>query len=289
MIREYSCQFGKLNRLNGILTIPAGDSIPDIGFILVTAGLTPKPGPFRLYTMIAREAAKKGFACFRFDLGGIGNSEQIHTGYPLNVRTELDLNETIEFLSKTYGIESFVMGGLCSGAEDSFRYALKEPRVVGVILLDGHAYVTEGWQRRHRLSRRFLNKKIRRLLTQLGVLEYVHSSGKSVSLEDDQSGLVDYKQMELEESSRTLRELLERNTKLQYIYTGGMYQQFNSKEQFIEMYKSIDLKGLVSVHYLPHMEHVQMFEEDRKELCDIISDWLNENFSSKSEIAQRSE
>ncbi|GJM28801.1 MAG: hypothetical protein DHS20C17_14360 [Cyclobacteriaceae bacterium] len=276
-IKEFCCQFGELGRLNGIVTIPANESKPDVAVILVTAGFTPKAGPFRLYTLVARESAKKGLVCLRFDLGGIGNSEQLDTGKPLSVRTKLDIDHAVKFLKNEYGIKKYVLGGLCSGAEDSFIYARHDPDVVGVFLIDGHAYITRGYRLRLIFSRKLVKKMGRVILSKLRLLPLIKHSNES-SLEGDQSGLVDYKQLDIEDSTVILKSLLSREVKLLYIYTAGMSDKFNGAKQFNEMFPKIDSKNLITLKYLPRMGHVQIFEEDRKEICGAISNWLEGNF-----------
>lgn len=277
-MKEYACQFGEQGRLNGIVTQPSSAKTATIALILVTAGLTAKAGPFRLYTQLAREAAKKGFTTLRFDLGGIGNSQQIHAGYPLKVRTDLDIKAAVDFMESTYSIQSFVLGGLCSGAEDSFRYAIKDHRVEGVFLLDGHAYVTRGWWINHIISRKFLIGLTRRILRKLHLFKSPDNVNQGSELEGDQGGFINYQQMDIEESTAILKNLLDRNTKLHYVYTGGLIDIFNHKGQFYQMYPNIDFKNLVTLTHFPYMGHIQVFEQDRQELIVDICDWLSGSF-----------
>ena len=100
-------------------------------------------------------------------------------------------------------------------------------------------------------------------------------------LEGDSSGLIDYQQMSFEESSDILKVLTDRNTKLLYIYTQGLSDRFNHKKQFFQMFPDIDFKNLLTLSYLPHMGHIQIFEQDRNEMVTIICEWLGVNFSKK--------
>lgn len=277
VFEEYSCQFGESNRLNGIVTVPDSENFSRIALILITAGFTPKTGPFRLYTLIARKAAANKLVSMRFDLGGIGNSEQLDPGKPLSVRTENDIRQAIGYLRDNYGIEKFVLGGLCSGAEDSFKYAHDHENINGVILIDAHAYKTWDYRLRFLISRKFFNRIGRTILSQIGLLKLVHNSSES-SLEGDQGGLVDYQQLNVEEASNIMTKLIDQQIKLLYIFTGGMNDKFNHPKQFNRMFPNIDFKNLVTVAYLPHMGHVQIFEEDRNELCGVIDKWLELNF-----------
>ncbi len=275
-MKEQACQFGEQGRLNGIVTLPENNHKPQATVILVTAGLTGKTGPFRLYTRLARKAAEKGFATLRFDLGGIGNSGQIHLGLPLKLRTKLDIKAALDYMEVTYQSSNFVLGGLCSGAEDSFRFAEEDARVSGVILLDGHAYITKGWWINHVSTIKFWVECCR------GLFKKFKPSKQSLdesNLEGDQGGLIDYQQMDIEESTGILKKLIARNTKLHYLFTRGLDNRFNHESQFAKMYPDIDLKDLVTISYLPQIAHIQVFEEDRELIAKIVSNWLSQSFS----------
>ena len=55
-MKESCCQFGPLGQLAGILTEPDAPA-PRVALVLVSAGLSPKCGPFRLYAELARRLA----------------------------------------------------------------------------------------------------------------------------------------------------------------------------------------------------------------------------------------
>ncbi|MDH3710999.1 MAG: alpha/beta hydrolase [Cyclobacteriaceae bacterium] len=274
-MKEQACQFGEQRRLSGIVTLPEDDK-SRVGLILISAGLTAKVGPYRLYTELARDVAKTGICTLRFDLGGIGNSEQIYAGYPLKVRTQLDITEAADYLESAYGITNLVVGGLCSGAEDALRYAYDDSRVSGVILLDGHGYSSSD-KKSKPLNGRTIIRWIGSLLKKLDLYKYVMGSAEESSLEGVQ-GLVDYQQMELVESTHILNTLIARPAELLYVYTRRFRHSLTRKEQFAQMFPQVNFKDQVTVSCLPHMEHTQVFEEDRRELVDTISQWLSSRF-----------
>ncbi len=279
-MNEIACQFGEQGRLNGIVTQSSKSNEVPIVLILISAGLTAKTGPFRLHTQLAREASKQGLTTMRFDLGGIGNSEEIYLSYPLKLRTELDIKQAIDYMETTYKASRFILGGLCSGAEDSLNYAYTDSRVAGVFLIDGHAYRTNRWWLRNIFSTRLALLMAKMILKSLTLRNKQSNSIKEPGLEGDSSGLIDYQQMSLEESSEILRVLTVRNTKLLYIYTLGLSDRINHRNQFYQMFPDIDFKDLVTLCYLPHMGHIQIFEQDRIEMVKIICEWLGENFST---------
>ena len=103
--------------------------------MLVSAGLLPKFGPYRLYAELARRLADDGVVTLRFDLGGIGDSAQEYEGRSLKTRTDLEIRAAIDHLSECHGFGNVGLGGLCSGAEDSLRVAAADPRVTGVVFI----------------------------------------------------------------------------------------------------------------------------------------------------------
>ncbi len=281
-MNEFACQFGEQNHLNGVFTRPGEFTPAKPVVVLVTAGFTPKSGPFRLYTLLARTIAGMGLAALRFDLGGIGNSEQIDVSTPLKVRTRCDINAALDYLQGQYGCEQFILCGLCSGAEDSFRYAESDVRVKGVALIDPHAYITKGWHLKRVFSRYFLNRIINKLVRSLGVSPLVIAANNDNKNQAGSGGdLIDYQYMEHAESSRILCALIERGTRLHYLYTGGAIDTFNHKGQFRKMFPGIDFKGLVTLSHIPHIEHTQVFEQDRREVIDTLSDWLSSCFQAE--------
>lgn len=256
MIRETAVQFGAGARLIGILTEPAGGP-PRACFGLVTVAFNPKYGPFRVYAEWARHLATQGIATLRFDLGGIGESLPLREG-SLKERTALEVGEATDLLSTRFPRVPILLGGICSGAEDSLRYAEHDPRVAGVVLVDPFAYRTGGWGWRHQLYR-----LRRRMIRAVGLW-------KPGSIMGEQS-IVAYQVMPHDESRRVLSALIARRTRLHFIYTSGRRETFNHRGQLAKMFPDLALKGLATVDFLPQIEHTQVLREDRDLLIETIA------------------
>ena len=69
---EFSCLDKKLY---GILHIPDHFRIIDQIVLMIVGGPQTRVGSHRLYVQFARKISEKGFAVFRFDYEGIGDSE----------------------------------------------------------------------------------------------------------------------------------------------------------------------------------------------------------------------
>jgi dienelactone hydrolase len=261
-VKELTCQFGRNLQLAGIITEPSARP-RRVAVVLVSAGLLPKFGPSRLYAEVARRLSCDGFLTLRFDLGSIGDSRQEHPNTPLERRTQLEIGAALDYLSARHDLDGIVLGGLCSGAEDSFRTAEIDPRVRGVFMIDPFAYRTSGWMWRH-----FLYRAMRRCRRALGLYRPIlHGANRANSL-------VTYKYMDHTESSRILRALVKRKVNVHFVYTGGAREVFNHERQLEAMFSDVDFAGLVTLDHFPHLEHTPFFEEDRHTLVEAIAQRL---------------
>lgn len=141
--RETPLSFGHAHSLFGILTQPAcpvpAHPRPDTAIFMITVAANHRIGPNRLHVALARSWAAAGYASFRFDLAGIGDS-RVATGFPgsrlfySNDNTQA-VQSAIDCLAAK-GYKRFIVMGLCSGAYLAFQAALADTRVVGQILMN---------------------------------------------------------------------------------------------------------------------------------------------------------
>jgi pimeloyl-ACP methyl ester carboxylesterase len=233
----------------------------DVAVVLVSAGVTPKFGPFRLYAELARELAAGGSIALRFDLGGIGDSASVYDGRTLEERTEMQIRAALDLLEQSYGVTKVVLAGLCSGAEDSFRHAERDERVTRVVMIDPFAYRTFGF------SWRYLRFRARRrLLRALGLYR--------AAPRRQAPALVDYEHLPQPEARRILQGLLARRVSMHFIYTAGMHEHFNYAGQLRAMFRGISFDGLVRVDHLPRLDHTQLLEADRRKLIEVVTSAL---------------
>lgn len=129
--------FGRGHRLVGLSSRPAdGDPRAYPAVLLTNAGLIHRIGPRRLYVALARRLAAEGRLVLRFDLSGIGDSESRRDGLPVVQGVVQDTVEAMDHLTERFGVERFVLIGICSGAKVSFKVASGDERVTGVVLVD---------------------------------------------------------------------------------------------------------------------------------------------------------
>jgi pimeloyl-ACP methyl ester carboxylesterase len=77
-----------------------------------------------------------GFASLRIDLAGTGDSTK-RSGLTHEQSLVADLAEIMSILETRLGHQvPIVLAGLCSGADNAIKLTVRQPRVVGMILLD---------------------------------------------------------------------------------------------------------------------------------------------------------
>jgi pimeloyl-ACP methyl ester carboxylesterase len=139
-VEEQLCHFGPSNNLFGILSRTSEDhSRPAI--VMFNSGAVHHAGPHDIYVTIARTLATLGFACFRFDLDGLGDSVLRAEGrenHPYPETATADARSALDFLKQDFGYSHFLVLGLCSGAHTSFHaaLALQDHEVSELILIN---------------------------------------------------------------------------------------------------------------------------------------------------------
>lgn len=143
-VKEEVLQFGEGRSLVGVLSTCSGTpSDPELpAVIILNAGFLHRVGPNRLHVKIARCLALAGFRTLRFDFSGLGDSEARRDSLPYEQSTLREVTNAMNLLSDTRGVRRFVLMGICSGADNAFRVACQDDRVVGAVLINGFTRFT---------------------------------------------------------------------------------------------------------------------------------------------------
>jgi alpha-beta hydrolase superfamily lysophospholipase len=142
---ERAMFFGADRGLFGILSSPAaGTARSDLpAIIMLNAGTIHRIGPHRLYVPMARKWAELGFHVLRMDLSGIGDSRAA-VGCPENVvyprDAELDVEAAMDELRHGIGARKFILAGLCSGGDITFKLAFKHRDVAGAVMINPRTF-----------------------------------------------------------------------------------------------------------------------------------------------------
>lgn len=133
-MKEEIIEWGNNSSCSGILTYRENiEYRSSFCAVFLNAGLIHSVGPNRMYVRIARKLADAGFHCFRFDF-----AETKVTGGKSRDEAVIDqIMGVFDAVCDKTKINQFVLIGMCSGAEDAFRTALRDERVVGLSLIDG--------------------------------------------------------------------------------------------------------------------------------------------------------
>ncbi|GAB3337643.1 alpha/beta hydrolase [Marilutibacter aestuarii] len=250
---------------------PAGHVQP-VAVILLNAGLTGRAGPYREYVTLARALARAGFTVFRYDQSGLGDSQA-----PMQQagdRRQREARAAMTLVGAETGLMRFVMGGLCSGADDAFHLAGDDPRIVGAIMLDGIGYRTPQFWLRHLLPRMF---SPRRWLSAVARLRDRNGSGPT---------LLDYRDFPEQVHARAqLRALVDRDVRLLCIYTSGSYYYVNHAGQLAGALGPAARARQVSVEFWRDCDHTFYLRRDREKLFARTVDWMRDNFANRADAS----
>jgi hypothetical protein len=141
MIEESTHVFGSDERLVGIVTRLSA-SRPKLGVVLINAGVIHRVGPHRSAVKLARALAPLGVTVLRFDLSGLGDSRMSTGALPYQEQAVEDVRDALDLMRAEFGLQRFVLFGICSGAVHACSTALADDRVAGVVLFDGYAFPT---------------------------------------------------------------------------------------------------------------------------------------------------
>jgi uncharacterized protein len=149
--------------LYGVASVPAQPA--SCGVLIVVGGPQYRAGSHRQFTLLARALADAGIPAMRFDYRGMGDSEGDMRNFE---SVDEDIRSAIDrFCAEVPGLEKVVLWGLCDGASAAAMYALNDPRVCGLALLNPWVRTEEGAARatiKHYYASRLLQREFWRKL-----------------------------------------------------------------------------------------------------------------------------
>jgi hypothetical protein len=272
---ERPVALGQPSPLVGVLTEPdAGHASPDVpAVILLNAGLLHRVGPHRLYVDVARELAAAGFLTVRMDLAGLGDSAARRDQRSFEEGSVDDTLRVMNYLSEKRGCHSFIIGGLCSGADNAFWASVVDPRIVGVMLLDWYAYRTPRFYLHHygpRLLRpRAWANKLAGMAWQLrqGQAQAQVPAGE-VQINPFARAFPPKEQI-----APLLQGVIERGIRMLCVYTRGQLDFYNYRSQFRDMFRSVHLDGQVRTEFLETADHTFTLRRDQLRLRETVTNW----------------
>ena len=282
--RERTVEFGPGSRLRGIVTLPAGSAPPwsAPAMVILNAGVIHRVGPNRLGVRIARGVSELGVPALRFDLSGLGDSIPREEARSLDDSVALDVRAAFDFLAEAYGAKRFLTFGLCSGGREAFRAAYRDPRVEGAVMIDPYGYHTRGFFLRHYGTRLLRAQSWKSALSgrnqYLGAIRrhFLKPAPAPTSPSPD-LGICGLPQFPPTAQLReAMTHVLDRGTRLLFVYTGGMPGFYNYRGQLKDMIPDQFSHSSLRYAYIPESDHTFSSEDHRRELISRIWAWLSE-------------
>ncbi len=271
-MREVIHSFGAKCNLHGIATIPKSRNF-ETGILLLNSGVLHKVGPFDLNKEFARYLSTLGYTTFRFDFSGMGDSVKIKSGLSHHESVIKDMKDALDLMEGQYKLCRFVVIGLCTGAENGYKIALADPRVVGNIWLDGYGYsnLKGKWlQYKGRLfDIKRVAKYMNRFLTDTNIKQ-------PETLSDDDE--FDWVLPPKNELSQALNRLHERGVKILNIYSGGVATYNSYRDQFKDTFKGQPFLDSMDIEYYPRADHTYKIRKDKSIMLKRVGDWLERSF-----------
>jgi pimeloyl-ACP methyl ester carboxylesterase len=280
---EKVISFGPGGVLHGILTEPPAsyrvEGAPAV--ISWNVGLHHHVGPHRFFVCMARRLAEAGFTSLRFDISGLGDSETMRgDSRPDSSRAVADVQAAMKVLEEQRGFDRFVPVGFCSGVDAAHAVGVADPKVVGVVHLEGYGFRTLGFYARY-AKRFFTLDRWERLLR----LRYPGWFGDDLpptnpAQERERVYVRDYPTRQ--QLASDVASMLARGTRLLLVYVGGD-TDYAYREQFFEMIWRKPTPN-VEVCFLPDADHTFYLKSDRVLVLEKIATWMAANFGSPRPI-----
>jgi hypothetical protein len=293
-IRERAVTFGPGQTLVGIETRAVDAEAGANGapgrpaVILLNAGVVHRVGPHRLTVNLARRFGRAGHLAFRFDLAGLGDSRARKGTASYETRVIEDVRAAMDHLQKANKIDRFILGGLCSGADNSIRVALADERVAAIMLLDPYAYRTPGFYLRHYMAR------IGRLQSWLGASRRAATAlvkatrqriahrmngadGTASATNGAQPARTpQYKRYHppREQFAAQLRQLIDRGTAIYIAYSGSLDAVYNYADQFDDAFRPYGIGTEdIRITFAPLVNHTYTELRAQRGLAEALVGW----------------
>lgn len=274
--------FGRDRSLVGVVCRPAAAASPKPFVLLLNAGIIHSPGPNRMSAHLARALAHVGISSLRFDQSGIGDSvvPAGATAMPISERVRIDIDDAMAFAVETCEATTFIVGGLCSGADNALRTAERRDDVVGILLLDLNVARTRGYYLRFyglRLLRRetWVNVVTGRHPATRRLREWFVGRTDAPDVEPDPAlphdAVVPYDEMK-----HALRRLVARDVAIFTIFTAGVETQYNYARQFFDLFSEVSFGDRLRLQYFEDADHTFTGSVLQERLRRSVVGWVSE-------------
>ena len=258
------------NSVFSIVTEPAA-ARRGPGVILLNSGLLHRVGPSRLYVHLGRRLGALGFVTARIDVSGKGDTPR-RQEVTAEQSLLLDYDDACSSLGSRFGLQRFILIGLCSGADDAYAVASVRENVAGLVLLDGYAARTARYYFRHYGSRVFHLQpwisRSRRILQRLS---------RTVRRADDDEpdlSMAEVRNFPRTPEARRRFEIISQHCeRCLCVYTSASHTYYNYEGQLRDGFPTFRPRGDVREIYIPAAKHTYPLAHHRRIAIESICEW----------------
>ncbi|MEM1140295.1 MAG: alpha/beta fold hydrolase [Pseudomonadota bacterium] len=275
-VGERIVRFGEEGNLVGLLNDTGGMAGSDVPAILFfNAGIVHRIGSHRLNVKLARSLSALGYPTLRFDLSGQGDSLPARAAHGHEAQALADIKAAAETLVQETGNRPLISVGMCSGADHSYRAALADPQIAGIVLLDPYAYGSLSAKVDAFVAKATDRARWRRLLGRVAGAAPV-ADPRDAGAQLSEAEFVDQGRIPVPpaEFGADLETIAARGGRVAIRYTGFVKDHITRPEQFFETFKGFDFKGRVEVVVLPQVDHTYTELSAQQHLIADLTAWL---------------
>jgi pimeloyl-ACP methyl ester carboxylesterase len=227
-----------------------------------------------------------GFASLRIDLAGTGDSSK-RSGLTHEQSVVADVAEIMKILETRLGQVPIVLAGLCSGADDAIKLTLRQPRVVGMILLDPVCLRDAGFATRAMVrtaadlaAKLFypmvpLRRRVKKFLK--GDWAREAFKGKDTTYD-----LLSLRQSPTREQTREALNLIrQRDGRVLSIFTNYALPYYNQKGQMDRVLGVEGYQKFCTELFWPDVQHTYPLEVHRLRLMKTIKSWASDYLAGR--------
>jgi pimeloyl-ACP methyl ester carboxylesterase len=267
LVTETAWRFGRGDHLVGIAAQPTETTSDRPAVILINAGMIYRIGPDRLHVRMARELARNGHLCLRFDLSGMGDSSSTGSGSNAT-RWVDDVRDSMTFMSERFGCRRFVLFGICAGAVRAYDTTLADQRVSGLFLLDCHLYPT--WK----TPLIYYSRKILSVSNWINAIRYrfvrLRSGGSGDAPDLLGADILESGGISKQSYGEGLRSLDQRKTWVSQIISGAFPKIYNYSAQFTDGFSYWKYTSRISADYFPDASHTFASRQRQDQLIGFV-------------------
>lgn len=278
-IKERAVRIGKPTPLIGVASEPATFDADRPAVILLNSGVMHHVGACRLSVKIARAVAEKGLLAVRFDYSGIGDSEPRRGSDSFEQVSLRECGEVMDYIERTRGVRSFILYGLCSGADAAYNTACADSRVVATAQIDAYCYVNWRYHFEHYRRAIFRAERWRSFLSrQLGRLRGTQPTGEphaETGIEAEFYEIPSYVRVipPKQQVVDGLTQLVRRSVEMYVIFTGGE-PHYNHAGQYRASLSEVPFGDRLSVDYFPGTNHIITQPQHQHVIVERVARWI---------------